>query len=256
MALPHTPMISTPDEPKAKSKLDRQKAMVRYLDKNVGRLVKALEELGIRERTIIIFTTDNGSTASITGTRDGKKVQGAKSQQVEAGICAPFIVNCPGLVPAGVETNALTDFSDLLPTFVELGGGQVPGDLIVDGKSIASLLLGKEKDSKRKWIMALGSGKARLDDKGVRGRQDFMTRVLRDKRYKVWVSTEKKIIRLHDLTEDPWEQINLLNSGEKAHKKALAKFQKVLDTLPDKDARPLYEPRAENPWDKKARRLQ
>ena len=249
MALPHTPLVSTPDEPKAKSKLDKQIAMVRYLDKNVGRLVTALNELGIRERTIIIFTTDNGSTGSITGTLKGTKVQGGKSQEKESGVCAPFIVNGPGLVPAGVETDALTDFSDLLPTFVELGGGTVPEDLVIDGKSIAPLILGKEKDSPRKWIMALGFGKAKLDNKGVRGRADFMSRVIRDKRYKVWINNKKKITRLHDLSKDPWEKTNLLNSDSAEHKQALKKFQAVIDSLPDQDARPLYEPRAANPWD-------
>ena len=225
--------------------------MVRYLDKNVGRLVKALDELGLRDRTIIIFTTDNGSTGNVTGTRHGKKVKGAKAQEVEAGVCEPFIVSCPGLVPAGIETDALTDFSDLLPTFVELGGGTVPEDLVVDGHSIAPLILGKEKDSPRKWIMAMGHGRASLDDKGVRGRADFMSRVIRDKHYKVWINNKKKITRLHDLTEDPWEQTNLIKSREEDHKRAIKKFQHVLDTFPDKDGRPLYEPRAANAWDRK-----
>jgi arylsulfatase A-like enzyme len=251
MALPHTPFVATPDEPKASSKLDRHKAMVRYIDKLIGKLVKALEDFGIRDNTILIFTTDNGSTGSITGTLHGTKVQGGKSKEKESGICAPFIVNCPGLVPAGKETNALTDFSDLLPTFVELGGGKVPDDLVVDGKSIAPLILGKEKDSKRKWIMALGFGKGKLDKEGVRGREDFMSRVIRDKRFKVWVSKKKKIVRLHDLMEDPWEQTNLIDSTEEAHKKAIRKFEGVLASVPDKDARPLYTPRAKNPWDLK-----
>ena len=65
---------------------------------------------------------------------------------------------------------------------------------------------------------------------------------------------KKQITRLHDLTEDPWEQTNLINSGEEAHKKAIKKFQQVLDTFPDRDARPLYEPRAANPWDINARK--
>ena len=95
----------------------------------------------------------------------------------------------------------------------------------------------------------MGYGKASLDEKGVRGRTDFMSRVIRDKRYKVWITDKKQITRLHDLTEDPWEQTNLINSGEEAHKKAIKKFQHVLDTFPDKDARPLYEPRAANPCD-------
>ena len=249
MALPHTPLVTTPDEPKASSKLGRHKAMVRYLDKAVGKIVEELDSLGIRDNTILIFTTDNGSTGSIIGTRNGKKLNGGKSKEVEAGVCAPFIVNCPGKVPAGVVTETLTDFSDLLPTFIELGGGKVPDDLVVDGKSIAPFILGKKKYGPRKWIMALGFGKGKLDGKGVHGRDDFMSRVIRDKRYKVWVSNQKEIIRLHDLTEDPWEQNNLIDSSVEAHKKAIRKFERVLASVPDKDARPLYTPRAKNPWD-------
>jgi arylsulfatase A-like enzyme len=249
MALPHSPLVVTPDEPKASSKMDRHKAMVRYIDKLIGKLVKALEELAIRDKTILIFTTDNGSTGSITGTLNGTKVQGGKSKEKESGICAPFIVNCPGKVPAEVVTEALTDFSDLLPTFVELGGGQLPEDLEVDGLSIAPVILGKENDSKRKWIMALGFGQANIDQYGVKPRDPFITRVIRDKKFKVWVSNQKEIIRLHDLTEDPWEENNLIDSSVEAHKKAIRKFEGVLASVPNKDARPLYTPRAKNPWD-------
>jgi arylsulfatase A-like enzyme len=251
MALTHGPLIATPDEPDAGSAIAKHKAMVRYMDKLVGRLTKALDDLGIRERTIVIFTTDNGSGGQITGTLNGYKVKGAKGKESEPGVCGPFIVNCPGLVPAGTETDALTDFTDLLPTFVELGGGEVPDDLKIDGISIAPVLLGKTRDSSREWIMALGHGPARLDEKGVRGQEDFATRVIRDKRFKVWVSSEKKILRLHDLKKDPWEKANLLASDLPAHEKARQKFQTVLDSLPDKDARPLYEPRSPNSWDKK-----
>ncbi|HAZ00224.1 MAG TPA: N-acetylgalactosamine 6-sulfate sulfatase, partial [Opitutae bacterium] len=81
--------------------------------------------------------------------------------------------------------------------------------------------------------------------------KDFATRVIRDKRYKVWVSNQRQIIRLHDLIEDPWEATNLLGSDRAEHTQALKKFQKVIDSLPEKDARPLYAPRAANPWDRK-----
>jgi arylsulfatase A-like enzyme len=251
MALTHGPLIATPDEPDADSAIVKHKAMVRYMDKLVGRLIKSLDDLGIRERTIVIFTTDNGSGGQITGTLNGYKVKGAKGKESEPGVCEPFIVNCPGLVPAGIETDALTDFTDLFPTFVELGGGEVSDDLKIDGVSIAPVILGKATDSSREWIMALGHGPAILDDEGVRGQEDFATRVIRDKRFKVWVSSEKKIIRLHDLKKDPWETTNLLASDLPAHKEVRQKFQAVLDSLPDKDARPLYEPRAPNPWDRK-----
>ena len=249
MALVHPPQVSTPDEPDAKIHLDKHKAMVRYVDKLVGRLVDTLDELGIRERTIVIFATDNGTVPGVTGTLNGLRVKGAKGKAVELDVCSPFIVNCPGIVPEGVETDALTDLSDMLPTFVELSGGQVPEDLVIDGTSIAPLILGKNQDSEREWIMALGSGAARLTENGVRGANDFEKRVIRDKQYKVWVSTEKQIIRLHDLREDPWEEKNLLNSDRDEDKKALQKFQAVVDSLPDKDADILYELRASNTWD-------
>ena len=246
MALTHGPLTNTPDEPNA---ADKHKAMVRYTDKLVGRLVKAIDDLKIRERTIIIFTTDNGSGGRRTGTLNGRKIRGGKGKESEAGCCEPFIVNCPGLVPTGV-TDALTDFTDMLPTFAELGGAKLPGKFPVDGKSIAKVMLGTAKDSPREWIMALGHGAARLDEKGVRGQVDFATRVIRDKQFKVWVDSSRSIIRLHDLKADPFEEKNLLDSTASVHKAAMKKFQAVIDALPKKDARPKYDPRKANSWDK------
>lgn len=251
MALPHTPFVSTPDEPEAETKLERHKAMTRYVDKMVGKIVDAVDALGLREKTIIIFTTDNGSTASVNGTRNGILVEGGKTDKTENGVCAPFIISAPGLVPEGVQTYALTDFADLLPTFVDLAGGEVPGDLAIDGVSIAPVILGEEEDSKRDWVLAMGHHPAILDEQGVRGREDFATRVIRDKEYKVWVSNEKEIIRLHNLIEDPWEKNNIIDSKEAEDLAALAKFQEIVDSLPDKDARPVYDPRTPNPWDKR-----
>jgi len=251
MCLTHGPQVHTPDEPNVKDKLAKHKAMVRYTDKLVGRIAGALDDLGIRDRTILIFSTDNGTSGGFTGTLNGHKVRGGKAKESENGVCAPFIVNGPGLVPAGVVTDALTDFTDLLPTFAELAGAAVPDDWPVDGVSIAPLLLGKAKDSPRQTIMALGHGAASLDSEGVRGKADYATRVIRDKRFKVWVDNQARIIRLHDLKADPFEEKNLLASDAPEHKAAIAKFQAVIDTMPKVDARPKYEPRAPNPWDRK-----
>ena len=250
MALVHTPLVPTPDELDVEDRLGRHKAMVRYTDKLVGRLVDALEDFGIRERTIIVFSTDNGTTRSITGTMNGRKVDGGKGQKWESGTCAPYIVNCPGLTPAGLVTDALTDFTDLLPTFVDLAGGAIPDDLKIDGVSIAPVILGKEKDSLRQWIMALGHGPARLDEQGVRGQNDFASRVLRDKQYKVWISEEKKIVQLYDLNNDPWEENDLIESAHTEHKQAIRKFKTVVDSMPDHDARPYYKARKANAWDR------
>ena len=251
MALTHGPLTTTPAEPNVENSHEKFKAMVRYTDLLVGRICKTLDKLRIRNRTIIIFTTDNGSGGGHTGTLNGRKIRGGKGKKTENGVCAPFIVNCPGLVPQGVVTDALTDFTDLLPTFAELGGAKVPKDLKIDGVSIAPLLLGNAKDSGRKWIMALGHGAARLDEKGVRGKVDYTGRVIRDKRYKVWVSEQRKIAQLYDLLSDPFEQNNLIAGTKPEHLAAISKFQAVVDTMPEKDARPGYTPRKANPWEKK-----
>ena len=127
----------------------------------------------------------------------------------------------------------------------------MPADLEIDGVSIAPVLLGKAKDSPREWIMALGHGAGTCDEKGVRGKNAFADRVIRDKRHKVWIDPSRTITRLHDLAADPQEETNLLASTDAAHTAALKKFQAVLDGLPAADARPQYEPRAANPWDRK-----
>ena len=251
MCLTHGPLVHTPDEPDVKAGLDKHKAMVRYVDKLVGRLVQALDDLGIRQRTIVFFSTDNGTSGSLTGTLNGRKVRGGKAKESENGVCEPFFVNGPGRVPAGVVTDALTDFTDLLPTFADLAGATVPDDWPVDGVSIAPVILGKAKDSPRQYIMALGHGPAALDDKGVRGKADYATRVIRDKQFKVWVDNDATIFRLHDLKADPWEETNLIKSETPEHKAAIAKFQAVVDSMPETDARPTYDPRAANPWDRK-----
>jgi arylsulfatase A-like enzyme len=154
MALTHGPLVSTPHEPFAESKLEKHKAMVRYTDYLVGRLVKALDDSGVRSNTIVIFTTDNGTAGGIHGSLNGRPVRGGKGKLTENGPKQPFIVNGPGLVPAGALTGELTDFSDLLPTFCELAGAPLPQGVQLDGKSIAGVILGKRRAGPRDWILA------------------------------------------------------------------------------------------------------
>ena len=230
--------------------MERHRAMVRYTDYLVGQLVNALDNAGIRNNTIVIFTTDNGTAGGIRGRLSGRVVQGGKAKLTENGPRQPFIANGPGLVPAGVTTDTLTDFSDLLPTFCELAGANTPDDVAFDGHSIASVLLGREADGPREWIMAMGFGPARLDDGGVRGVLDFAPRVIRDKRYKVHVH-DRRITEFYDLAQDPQESENLLGSTSDIHVKALSRLRQVAGSMPAKDARPRYDPLPPQPWDRK-----
>ena len=75
-------------------------------------------------------------------------------------------------------------------------------------------------------MLAMGFGGAALDEKGVRPRQEFTDRVIRDKRYKVFV-INARITRLHDLQRDPVEEVNLVASTDPEHRAALRRFQAI-----------------------------
>jgi len=250
MVLTHTPLVPTPDEPEAKGKLTKHKAMVRYTDKLVGRLVDALDKLNLRDNTIIIFTTDNGTTGAVTGRIDGHKIRGAKANMVEAGTAVPFIVNCPGRVPSGVVTDALTDFTDLLPTFAELGGATLPKGREVDGQSMAPLLLGKENDSPRGWILSMGGHPAAFEDGRVVPKAKYDERVIRNKRFKLWIDAKRQPTKLFDMKNDPWEQHNLIGSYGYEEKTARQMLLGIIRSFPSEDAAPRYKPNPPQPWDK------
>ena len=247
MALTHTPFVETPHEPYAESNLERHKAMTRYVDYLVGRVMRELERLGVWDNTYVFFSTDNGTVPSISGRMNGRLVRGGKAKLTENGPRQPFIVTGPGVAP-GSTADALTDFSDLLPTFVELAGAKTPAGYEVDGHSIADVLHGKDPAGPREWMLAMGYGPAYLDEKGVRPVQQFTDRVVRDKRYKIHV-LDGKAAKLYDLQSDPAEERNLIGSSAPEHRAALAKLSAVVEGFPRQDARPRYDPMPPQPWD-------
>ena len=240
MCLPHGPLVSTPLSPDASEKMDKHKAMVTYTDFILNKLIAALEELKIRDNTIIVWTTDNGTGGNIIGTRNGRAVRGGKTYLTENGVNAPFIVNCPGKVPGGVVTDALVDFTDILPTFADLGNAKLPIKYIGDGQSFAPLLLGKASDSPRTWTMALGSRAARIKDGRVQNVYEYRDRAIRNKKYKAFVNAKGEINEIFDLSKDVEEERNYLYSKNAEVVANLRAFRKVLETLPEKDAQPRY----------------
>jgi arylsulfatase A-like enzyme len=251
MALTHGPKTTTPDNKDEKETQKLFAGMVRYTDKLVGKLVTALEDAGVREKTIILFTTDNG-TGGNSNTRLGRVVRGGKAKMSEQnGTAMPFIVNCPGVVPSGVVTDALVDFTDILPTFAELAGGKLPVGRELDGKSFAPLILGQAKDGPRKWIMSMGGGAAMLRDGRVVPKLVYDDRVLREKRFKLWIDTNRRPIKLFDLIADPWEEQNLIDSKNPAAVAALKRLTAVAATFPKRDGAPIYDKNPPQKWDRK-----
>ena len=129
--------------------------MVSRLDRDVGRLLALVKELGLDDNTIVFFTSDNGPVS--VGGRDYQFFNGAgplrgrKGDLYDGGIREPMIVRWPGHVPAGKTSSVPWYFADVLPTLAELGGGKVPAG--VDGTSVLPTLLGREQPALRSRYM-------------------------------------------------------------------------------------------------------
>jgi len=112
---------------------------VEEVDGSVGRVLDTVRELKLEGRTIVVFTSDNGGSKLGLNT----PLRGHKGSTWEGGIRVPTIAWCPGKIPAGTETDAITGMFDILPTFVNLAGGKVPADRKIDGGDIWPVLTGK-----------------------------------------------------------------------------------------------------------------
>ncbi|MBN2592335.1 MAG: sulfatase-like hydrolase/transferase [Sedimentisphaerales bacterium] len=219
MALVHSPFVPTPDsedweKPEHKNNAKYFADMVAYMDKIVGRIVSKLDELGLRENTLVLFTGDNGTNKSIKSKTTNGIIQGDKGRTTDAGTRVPLIVNQPGVVPAGKVCGDLVDFSDFLPTFAEAAGMEIPGDMPVDGRSFLPQLRG-ERGNPREWIFC------HYDPRwGNRRKRRFV----RDKRWKLYDNGD-----LYDVPADKLEQ-KPNPSGPEAIA-ARKRLQAVLDSI-------------------------
>ena len=155
MCLPHKPYCPTPGSAKGE-RIDKNDSpeyfadMVAYIDKLVGNITKKLDELGIRDNTLILFTGDNGTGKEITTNTDKRKVQGGKASMTDAGTHVPLIANWPSEIKKASVCTDIVDFTDFLPTMTEATGTKVPADRIIDGRSFLPQLKG-EKGTPREW---------------------------------------------------------------------------------------------------------
>ena len=113
---------------------------VEELDWSTGQIIKTLKDLGIDDNTLIIFTSDNGSTGRHGGSN--APLRGRKGTTWEGGMRVPCVMRWPGKVPAGKTCRELTSTIDVLPTLAKLAGATAPKDRIIDGRDIWPLMSG------------------------------------------------------------------------------------------------------------------
>ena len=126
-------------------------SMVHMLDRDVGRIVDLLDALDLTEKTVVVFTSDNGGH-SINGNRfrSSGPLRGYKRDLTEGGIRVPFIAHWPGTIPSGKISSEVIAFQDLLPTFAELAGVTSPA--LIDGISVVDALQGNRLTQSRPYL--------------------------------------------------------------------------------------------------------
>lgn len=143
----HVP-IYAPESFMKKSKNGRYGAGVEMVDWCTAVLMDELEQLGLTDNTLIIFTSDNGSRARGEGGSNGP-LRGHKAETWDGGQRVPCIMRWPAKIPAGQVCPGLVSSIDFYPTILELCGAELPDDRTIDGKDISPLMFDGAADSPR-----------------------------------------------------------------------------------------------------------
>jgi len=168
MFSPHSPYGAKPElieryrgkiDPESGQRSPTYAAMVHSLDEAVGTLLDAVDDQGLADRTIIVFTSDNGGpmydgiretdaagNEYITTPTSNSPLRGGKGTIFEGGIRVPLVVVWPGVTPPDSRSDALTQLTDFYPTLLAALGVDPPADWTVDGVDIKPALQGKDFD--------------------------------------------------------------------------------------------------------------
>ena len=210
-------------------------ATIEGVDRNVARIVAALDRLALREETLLVFTSDNGGTPQFT-----PPLRGSKGQLYEGGIRVPMVVSWPGRVSPG-STAIPVATVDLYPTLLDLCRAEAPAGQLLDGTSLAGLLAGKVTLERERlfWHFPCYVGKA-TPSSAVREGDWKLVEFFEDGGH----------VELFNLHDDPHEQ-NDLAAVERQRADALTKtlhvWQEATGAAIPNGANPAYDPAADRP---------
>ena len=236
------------DTPETRSDYAHYLAELELADRQVGDILKALEETGRAGRTLVIFTSEQGA-----------QFPGCKWTNWEQGLRTGFVVRWPGKVRAGARTAAMIQYADVLPTLVEIAGGD-PAAMGFDGSSFLPVLLGKS-DTHRTYAYAMHDNVPEGPPYPIRSVRDAEYRYIRNLTpdavyierhvmgkvehttyWPTWMAASSDDARIRALTtrylrrpaeelyrlaDDPWEMTNL--AGDPAHAEAKRRLSAELD---------------------------
>ena len=209
--------------------------VVEEFDFETGRLLDALDDLGLSQNTLVIYTSDNGPwnqdkyTKKKKGHPEGSifwgeagPLRNGKGSPYEGGYRLPCIVRWPGKVPAGRVSDAIFATIDFVPTFANLTGFDIPTDRRIDGIDQTGLLLG-ERDTGREHFYFQGAGVRQGRWKYLKAKALFHGYAVEDDR--------AKVEELYDLETDLGEQTNLA----KKHPGKVAELRSLMEAIESRD---------------------
>jgi arylsulfatase A len=160
LSSPHSPVLPT-EEWQGKSGLNDHADFVMQTDHTVGQVVKALDAAGLRENTLVIFTSDNGTSGPTSKIEELKEkghnpswiLRGSKADIWDGGHRVPFIARWPGIAEPGGKNSALICHTDFMPTVADITGFSLPDDAAVDGFSYKEALSGRKLEKTRPAVV-------------------------------------------------------------------------------------------------------
>jgi len=228
---PHTPLQSEKTDYEALAHIadhtERTYAgMLRGLDRGIGQVLKALDDNGIADNTMVIFTSDNGG-AGYVGLPDlNKPYRGWKITFFEGGIRTPYFIRWPERIPAGSRYDSAVAHIDIFSTALAAAGVALPEDRKIDGVDVLDYALDRPRPLQRPLFWRSGGYK-----------------VVQLQGWKLQLQEQNGKTWLYNLNLDPTEQADLSES----HPDRLAQMKAVLYDLDAQMTAPLWPPLVETP---------
>ena len=216
-------------------KTEKQQAffgMITNIDDNLGLVMKKLDEWGIADNTLLIFTTDNGSALGSKIFNAGMK--GGKGSAHEGGSRTPLFMRLPDKIKAGVDVDKMARHYDVVPTLVEFAGGTYPSGR--DGRSLVSLIENPNAEWKDRFTFFHVARWPKKDAEGRWGKGETNPDAYKYKRFAMrsekWRLVETK---LYDIENDPGETKDV----SAQHPEVKAEMMKAYDAWWD-EVRPMF----------------
>jgi arylsulfatase A-like enzyme len=207
------------------------KAVLREYDRQVGRLLDGLKDLGIGDNTILIFSSDNGPLPTFRGKRAGG-LRGSKISLYEGGDREPLIVRWPGHVPAGrVDDQTVINGVDLFPIFCKLTGTAIPAEVKFDGEDLSESFFGKVTVRKNPMFWEYGRNNISFDY--PRNPHDHSPNVaMREGKWKLLINADASGLELYDLEADRNETKNVAEANPEVAKRLSGEALQWRKSLP------------------------